>query len=102
MINIDELEIKSLCDNYGYKYRIYNNTVFINTNFDNWVIEVGDDGLLLKHQNKKRNKSKKNHYHTQRKFRDFPYLIRSIHTHKPVNTSYNYMFRMKELLESVN
>ncbi len=100
---INEIEIKSLCKQYDYNYKIYNNTnkIKVDTGLDEWLIECHNNGYTLKHYSKSSNKKGKHRYHKQRikPFSDLQFLFKSLHTHKPIIQCYNKVFRMKELFK---
>lgn len=100
---INELEIKNLCKQYNYRYKIYDNTnkIKVYTGLDEWLIDCTNHGYVLKHFSKGSNNKGKCHYHKQRAkpFKDLNFLFRSLHTHKPISQSHNRVFRIKELLK---
>ena len=50
---ISEVEIKNLAKKYGFKYKILNGVVFIESKYDSWYVECREYGkfpLVLYHQ----------------------------------------------------
>ena len=91
---INKVEIKNLAKKYGFKCKILNNIVLIESKYDSWYVECREYDkfpLVLYHQNRRYDKNK---YHKQRKFKDFQFLFKSIHEHdknsiKKANCWYN-------------
>lgn len=112
-IKIDEFEITKLCKKYNLKHIIVsdNSVKFSKKGGDysakseEFIAEIIEDCMLLKH--KSNDNKVKFHYQInkktgkKRKFYDWDFLIRSIHTHRKTRRQHDYLFRMKILLESV-
>lgn len=106
---INELKIKKYCDKNGFSYRCFSHTAIITTGLDLWKLEFEEtydnmnktykDIIKVKHQNKCGNKTKKNHFHTQRIAYDIDFVFNNIIVpHEQGNRVYQKAFRIKELL----
>ena len=66
---MSEKEIQRLLDQYGLnRSKIFGDTILINSQFDEWLIEIKFRISVLKHQSTKRNKTMKFKAHIQRTF----------------------------------
>lgn len=104
---IEEERINELCNKYGYSYRYFPNNVMIMTNVDIWKISSfqtakGETLLVLKHINKKGNRSRKLQFHTQRIIPDIEYAFDIvISRHENCEDSYGRVFKVKKVLSKL-
>lgn len=107
-IYISDYDLKRLSKRYNVKYEAYDNnrTIYITSNSncgkESWIAELYDGEILLKHKNKLRNRTGKNHYHKQRKFNKIEHLFDSINNHKPNYNRTKKTTRMNELFALIN
>lgn len=99
---ISELEIKKECSKYGFKYHYVNNScVFITSKFDEWYVEYigGKKPLQLYHKNTRYDVTK---HHKQHRFKDVPFMIKSIKQHDDhfLNCGYSRMERLFQQIRS--
>lgn len=106
---INEIKIKKYCDRNGFSYRCFHDAVLITTYLDQWKLEFIDvyDGeikeyreiIKVKHHNTMGNKTRKNHFHTQRLAYDIDFVFQNIIIpHEQGNRVYQKAFKIKELL----
>lgn len=103
---INELEVKKYCQQYGFKYKYINQySVFIESRYDYWRIDCDGKSCLkplqLYHQNTRHNTKGE---HKQRRFKDIPFLLRSIKQH---DEHYHYTLfqrrsRMDKLFDQIS
>ena len=65
---MSEQEIERTIESYGWKPKIFSDTILITSKFDTWMIEMKHHAVVLKHQNLKRNPSQKFVGHTHKTF----------------------------------
>lgn len=96
---INEFEVKKYCQRYGFKYKYINeNSVLVQSKYDSWRIDCDGKSSLkplqLYHQNTRHNTRGE---HKQRRFRDIPFLIRSIKQHD--DHTYYMLFKKRSRLD---
>lgn len=103
---ISELEVKKHCRRHGFKYKYINeNSVLIQSQYDNWRIECDGKSsskpLQLYHQNTRHNTKGE---HKQRRFKDIPFLLQSIRWHDNHRhyILFNHRSRLDRLFEQIN
>ena len=78
----NELEISKLADQHQLKVRVFPNTIFITSKYDEWVAENHKDYIRLKHINKSKLKPKgKFRTHSQDIFTDMKVMFECIKSH---------------------
>lgn len=74
----DEVIINSLNEGYNFKCRVFPTTLHITSKIDEWIAVYQGHKILLKHINKRNNKTRT---HEQRKYLDLKYMFDSIKKH---------------------
>jgi len=108
--NLNRVEIERYCAELGYKSNIFDDIAMISTGVDTWEIIAerkestrNSNKFLVKHLNLCGNKSQKHHFHKQKYAKDLDYIFNNIiKTHECMDKGYSKMFRIDNLLKSVN
>lgn len=75
----DEREVQKLNTIYNFKKcTVFYDTIYISSEFDEWIAEHKGNHIKLKHKNKKAQKTRSHH---QRNYFDLPYMFNSIKEH---------------------
>ena len=108
----NELKLKQYCNGNQFDLKYFQDVAIITTGTDVWKLEFIEtydnvikgykDAIRVRHQNKMGNKSKKNHFHTQRYAQDIDYVFNNIIIpHEQGNRVYQKAFRIKEILTHI-
>lgn len=79
----NELEVNKLADKYELKVKVFHDTIFITSKYDEWVAEINHkEHIRLKHTNKSKLKPKgKFRTHSQDMFTDMKVMFECIKSH---------------------
>lgn len=99
---LNEMEIKKYCEMYGLNYKYFYDTAII-TGVDMWkltevTVKTGNI-ILVEHENKAGNRTKKMQFHSQRIAYDIEWIFENIIIpHQSYNRVYQKAFTVKKLL----
>lgn len=79
---VDKEKIKRLSNKYNFQCKVFYDTIYITSKYDEWVAEIVKENVIsLKHVNNGRGGNNKNWTHLQRRYTDFEFMFYSINQH---------------------
>lgn len=97
-----EESIKKLAMEYGLICKFISPyTCYIKSTINEWIVEI-EDKLILKHNNKRRNCTRKYNTHKQREFLDFEFMFKSIRDHDKFKLGFKPKRRIDYLFDTLH
>lgn len=94
---MSEYDVKKINVHYNYRINVLNNTIYIESKFDTWFIELKNNKIILYHKNKKHDRT--NYHEQQKHFSTISQVFKYINKH---DNNYLKPSRMDYLFEQVH